>query len=166
MLFSNKPPQLSTPLAGFKRLEHHLSHRTTLIGTCTRPLREFIFLKLHAFVFIHFSSAESCLRENFTFLGHAHRAIYQHHKLIVFVAITVHLVDAVFISTCIRPTIVDGPAHLSPLTTPVWKSEMQPQQLSCGPQLWSSTTESFVHTHTPTHDGKSVCCITTVCRFV
>ena len=33
-------------------------------------------------------------------------------------------------------------------------------QLSCGPQLWRSTTQSSVHIHTPIHDGEYAHCIT------
>ena len=70
--------------------------------------------------------------------------------------VTFHLVDTVFVSTCITPTVINVSAHLSLLTTPVWKSETQSQlssmssstQLSCGLQLWPSTTQSSLHIHT------------------
>ena len=81
-------------------------------------------------VHINVGPPEPCSRENFTFLGHAHWAMYLQHQLVVFVDITrvtVHLVDTIFVSTRTKPTIINVSAHSSLLTIDIWKSKMKSQ---------------------------------------
>ena len=85
VLLSNTPPRLNTRVVGFRRLEKHLSHRTPLIGTRALSSTPRVHLLRAAtassrfHVHIHVGSTEPCSRENFTFLGHTHWAIYLQH---------------------------------------------------------------------------------------
>ena len=94
---------------------------------------------------------------NFAFPGRARWAINQQHQLVVCVA--VHTCNRSprrhkFISTCIKPTVVNASAHLYPFNTSIQKLETQSHpQPTCsstqlGLQLWPSMTQSSVRTHT------------------
>ena len=149
MLFLNTHPRLSTRVVGSD--DSNLCHITPLDRhSCTHPLREFNSSDLprhhHAFTST-FASREKfhipwsrklshlpatpthSLRGNHT----CNRSPRRHR----------------FVSACIKPTVINVSAHLSPLTTTIWKSKTQSHlfstcsstQLSCGLQLWPSTMQ-------------------------
>ena len=108
MLFSNTIPRLSTRAVVFKRLEWHLSRRTSSI--CNRALREFIFSELprrrRTFVLHSFTTHTETFtcRINSQFSSQSHVQTFTSSTQFSFLHAS-------------KPTVVNDPAPLSPAKT-------------------------------------------------